>query len=325
MENLLLFIETKDNEPKKACLELLSEAMRLKDDGTFKVHAVVMGRPSEDLKKKLQPYVDVLVGITDPALDQYTPEAFAAAVAAYAREIAPRFILSPASQLGRDFMPRVAVLLEAGIASDVTAVDWSKDPVTFVRPVYGGKMLSEVTFSSYPGVVTVRPNAFVGAEPGPGNGDYMEKAAGITSDQVKTKVLTISEPAKGKIDLIEADIIVAGGRGLKSAENFAVLEELAGVIGGAVGAARSVVDAKWRDQEDQVGKSGKTVSPKLYIAAGISGAVHHVMGMDTSKVVLAINTDPNAIIFSYADYGIVGDFAEVVPAMTEEFKKRLGK
>lgn len=325
MENLLLFIETKNNEPKKACLELLSEARRLKDDGKYKVHAVVMGKPSEDLKKKLLPYVDVLAGITDPGLEQYTPEVFAAALASYAKEIAPQLILSSASQLGRDFMPRVAVILGAGIASDVTAVDWSKDPVTFVRPVYGGKILSEISFSSYPGVLTVRPNAFVKAEPGPGNGDYVEKQAGITADQVKTKVLSISEPTKGKIDLIEANIIIAGGRGLKSAGNFSVLEELAGVIGGAVGAARSVVDAKWRDQEEQVGKSGKTVSPKLYIAAGISGAVHHIMGMDTSKVVVAINTDPNAIIFNYADYGIVGDFAEVVPAMTEEFKKRLGR
>ncbi|OPY68039.1 MAG: Acryloyl-CoA reductase electron transfer subunit beta [Syntrophorhabdaceae bacterium PtaU1.Bin034] len=325
MENLLLFIETKDNEPKKACLELLSEAKRLKNEGKFKVHAVVMGKPSEDLKNKVRPYVDILVGISDPVLEQYTPEAFAAALAAYAREITPQLILSSATQVGRDFMPRVAVLFGAGIASDVTAVDWSRDPVKFVRPVYGGKVLSEVSFSSYPGVVTVRPNAFVKEEPGADIGDYAEKVVGVHADQVKTKVLNISEPTKGKMDLIEADIIVAGGRGLKSAENFAMLEELADVIGGAVGAARSVVDAKWRDQEEQVGKSGKTVSPKLYIAAGISGAVHHIMGMDTSKVVVAINTDPNAIIFNYADYGIVGDFAEVVPPMTEEFKKRLGR
>ncbi len=130
---------------------------------------------------------------------------------------------------------------------------------------------------------------------------------------------------QARVDLTEADLIVAGGRGLKTAENFKLLEELADVMGATVGATRSVVDAKWRDQSDQVGKSGKTVSPKLYLGAGISGAIHHIMGMDTSKVVLAINTDPNAIFFNYADYGIVGDLFEVLPAMTEELKKRLGK
>jgi len=173
--------------------------------------------------------------------------------------------------------------------------------------------------------VTVRPNTFAGEEPGAEEGEYLERQAGIDPGQLRTKVLRREESGQGKVDLIEADIIVSGGRGLKSAENFKVLEELAGTIGAAVGAARSVVDAKWRDQEDQVGKSGKTVSPKLYVAVGISGAIHHTMGMDTSKVVLAVNTDPNAMIFSYADYGIVGDFAQVVPAMTEEFRKRLGR
>ena len=151
----------------------------------------------------------------------------------------------------------------------------------------------------------------------------MERPASLSAAQVKTRVLRVEEKPRGKVDLTEADIIVSGGRGLKAPENFALIEELAEVVGGAVGATRSVVDAKWRDEGDQVGKSGKTVSPKLYVAAGISGAIHHIMGMDTSKVVLAINKDPNAIIFNYADYGIVGDLFEVVPAMTAELKKRL--
>jgi len=325
MENLLLFIETRDNEPKKACIELLSEARRLKTDGKFKVHAVIMGTLPEALKQKILPFVDILVNITDPVLNQYTPEGFASALAAYAKEITPKLILASATQMGRDFLPRVAVLMESGIASDVTAVSWSENPIKFVRPIYGGKVLSEISFINYPAVVTVRPNTFVSEEPGTENGEYREKQAGINPEQLKTKVVKIDESKKGRVDLVEADIIVSGGRGLKLAENFRVLEDLVSVIGGAVGAARSVVDAKWRDQEDQVGKSGKTVSPKLYIAVGISGAIHHTMGMDTSKVVLAINTDPNAIIFNYADYGIVGDFAEVVPRMTEEFRNRLGR
>ncbi|HNT68967.1 MAG TPA: electron transfer flavoprotein subunit alpha/FixB family protein [Syntrophorhabdaceae bacterium] len=325
MENLLLFIETKDKGLKKASLELLGEAARLRAAGTYKVHGVIMGGVPEDVKKKVLPYVDVLANITGPALDQYTPEGFASALAGYAKEIAPKLILASATQTGRDFLPRVAVLLGSGIASDVTGIRWSEDPVKFVRPIYGGKVLSEVSFTGYPAVVTVRPNTFAGEEPGAEEGEYLERQAGIDPGQLRTKVLRREESGQGKVDLIEADIIVSGGRGLKSAENFKVLEDLAGTIGAAVGAARSVVDAKWRDQEDQVGKSGKTVSPKLYVAVGISGAIHHTMGMDTSKVVLAVNTDPNAMIFSYADYGIVGDFAQVVPAMTEEFRKRLGR
>jgi len=325
MENLLLFIETKDKGLKKASLELLGEAARLRAAGTYKVHGVIMGGVPEDVKKKVLPYVDVLANITGPALDQYTPEGFASALAGYAKEIAPKLILASATQTGRDFLPRVAVLLGSGIASDVTGIRWSEDPVKFVRPIYGGKVLSEVSFTGYPAVVTVRPNTFAGEEPGAEEGEYLERQAGIDPGQLRTKVLRREESGQGKVDLIEADIIVSGGRGLKSAENFKVLEDLAGTIGAAVGAARSVVDAKWRDQEDQVGKSGKTVSPKLYVAVGISGAIHHTMGMDTSKVVLAVNTDPNAMIFSYADYGIVGDFAQVVPAMTEEFRKRMGR
>jgi electron transfer flavoprotein alpha subunit len=325
VESLLLFIETKDNQPKKACLELLSEARRLKADGRFKVHAAIMGTQSDDLKQKVLPYVDTLVNINDPVLNQYTSEGFALALAGLAREIAPKLILASATQIGRDFLPRVAVLLGSGIASDVTAVSWSEDPIKFVRPIYGGKVLSEISFVNYPAVVTVRPNTFTSEEPGAEKGEYVQKQMGINPELVKTKVLRIDEAKKKRVDLIEADSIVSGGRGLKSAENFRVLEDIVNVIGGAVGAARSVVDAKWRDPEDQVGKSGKTVSPKLYIAVGISGAIHHIMGMDTSKVVLAINTDPNAIVFNYANYGIVGDFAEVIPAMTEEFKRRLNK
>jgi electron transfer flavoprotein alpha subunit len=178
---------------------------------------------------------------------------------------------------------------------------------------------------SYPAIVTTRPNTFPIEPSGDTAGEFVEKEMGITADQVKTKAIRVEEGSKAKVDLTEADVIVTGGRALKAAENFTLLDELADLIGGVVGATRSVVDAKWRGHEDQVGKSGKTVSAKLYIAVGVSGAIHHIMGMDTSKVILAINKDPNANIFNYADYGIVGDLFEVVPAMTEDLKKRLGK
>jgi electron transfer flavoprotein alpha subunit len=324
VEKILIFVEVKNDAPRKASLELLSEGKRLTEAGRFTTEAVTIGPITATGNDAILPYVETLVNITDPALYAYTAEGYAFALASYVKEVSPKLVLAAATRMGRDFMPRVTVLLQAGIASDVTGADWLDEP-TFVRPIFGGKVLTEVSFASYPAIVTVRPKTFTIGEPQAGSGILAEKKANLSPDQIKTKVLRMEEKAKGKVDLSEADIIVTGGHGMKTAENFDLLEALAETINGTVGATRSVVDAKWRDYEDQVGKSGKTVSPKLYIAAGVSGAIHHIMGMGTSKVVLAVNKDPNAPIFKYADYGIVGDLFEVVPAMTEELKKRLGK
>ncbi len=325
MDKILVFVEIKGDEVRKASLELLSEVRNLADAGHYTLEAVTLAPLPLALKEKLMHYADTLVHIADPFLDTYTPEGYALAFGAYARESAAKMILAGATQIGRDFLPRVAVLLGCGIVSDVTAVKWLDEPVTFVRPIYGGKVLTEMSCAGYPVIVTTRPNTFDVVVPGERMGGFVERQASLSAGQVKTRTLRVEEKPRGKVDLTEADIIVSGGRGLKAPENFALIEELAEAVGGAVGATRSVVDAKWRDQGDQVGKSGKTVSPRLYLAAGISGAIHHIMGMDTSKLVFAINKDPNAIIFNYADYGIVGDLFEVIPAMTAELRKRLPK
>jgi electron transfer flavoprotein alpha subunit len=325
MDKLLVFVEVKGDEPRKATLELLSETRKLSEAGSYAVTAVGLGKISERAVEKVLAYADRFVRITDPLLDDYTPEGYSEALAAYARQEDVRLVLGAATQTARDFLPRTAVLLKAGIASDVTAIGWTDNPMTFVRPMYGGRVPTRCTFTGYPAVVSVRPNSFAVAPAGERRGAYVEVAGKISPDRIKTRVLRVEVESKGKVDLMEADIIVTGGRGMKAAENFALLEDLAAGLGAAVGASRSVVDAKWRDQDDQVGKSGKTVSPKLYIAAGLSGAIHHVMGMDTSGVILAINKDPNAIIFNYANYGIVGDVMEIVPAMTAELKKRTGQ
>lgn len=325
METILVFVEIKGSEARKVSLELLSEARKLADAGRFAAEAVVIGELPAQAKERVLPYVSKLTNITDPLLTVYTPEGYSRALADHARAINAQIILAGATQTGRDFMPRTAILLGCGIASDVTAAAWSDNPMSFVRPMYGGKVMANISFSGYPFIITTRPNAFVVTEPGTTAGEFVERQANLSAEKVRAKVVRFEEKSKDKADLTEAESIVAGGRGLKGAENFKLLEELADTIGATVGATRSVVDAKWRDQEDQVGKSGKTVSPKLYIAAGISGAIHHIMGMDTSKVVLAINKDPNAIIFNYANYGIVGDLFEVVPAMTNEIRKRSGK
>ncbi len=325
MEKLLVFVEAKGDKPRKATLELLSETRKLSEDGLFAVTAVGLGKISEQAIEKVLGYADRFVHITDTLLDSYTPEGYSEALAAYARQENALLVLGAATLMARDFLPRTAVLLKAGIASDVTAIGWADNPMTFVRPMYGGRVSARCTFAGYPAVVSVRPNSFAVAPAGVRRGEYAEVAGCVSPDRIKTRVLRAEAKSKGKVDLMEADSIVTGGRGMKGAENFALLEELAAGLGGAVGATRSVVDAKWRDQDDQVGKSGKTVSPKLYIAAGLSGAIHHVMGMDTSGVILAINKDPNVIIFNYANYGIVGDVMEIVPAMTAELKKRTGR
>jgi electron transfer flavoprotein alpha subunit len=269
MDKILIFVELKENEPRKASLELLSEGRALSEAGRFSVEAVVMGPLPGGVKETLLGYADTLIHMTDTVLDTYTAEGYALALAACVRETNPLVVLAGATRIGRDFMPRVAVLLQTGIASAVTVARWLDDPMTFVRPVYGGRVLSEVTFRSYPALVTTRPNSFAVTPPGGKQGAYVEKTAGIAAGQVRTKIVGMEEKVQGKVDIREADVIVSGGQGMKSADNFGLLEELAGTIGGTVGATRSVVDAKWRDQEDQVGKSGKTVSPRLYIAAGI--------------------------------------------------------
>jgi electron transfer flavoprotein alpha subunit len=325
MDKILVFVEAKGDEPRKVSLEMLSEGLKLAGSGRFSMEAVFLGKLSGTVKEKVLNYTEKLIHVTDPVLESYTAEGYALALAGYAREAGAKLILAGATQRGRDFLPRVAVLLETGIASDVTAANWDKDPLTFVRPMYGGRVLAEVSFSASPIIVTTRPNSFAVGEPLAKKGELAEFQAGITPAQLKTTVIKTEETTLGKVDLTEADLIVAGGRGLKAAENFRLIEELAATIGATVGATRSIVDAKWRDQADQIGKSGKTVSPKFYLGAGISGAIHHIMGMDTSKVVLAVNNDPQAIIFNYANYGIVGDLFEVLPAMTEELRKRLGK
>ncbi len=321
----MVFVEAKGDEPRKVSLEMLSEGLKLAGNGRYSMEAVFLGKLSGTVKEKVLNYTEKLIHVTDSVLENYTAEGYALALAGYAREAGAKLILAGATQRGRDFLPRVAVLLETGIASDVTAANWDKDPLTFVRPMYGGRVLAEVSFSASPIIVTTRPNSFAVGEPLAKKGELAEFQAGITPVQLKTTVIKTEETTLGKVDLTEADLIVAGGRGLKAAENFRLIEELAATIGATVGATRSIVDAKWRDQADQIGKSGKTVSPKFYLGAGISGAIHHIMGMDTSKVVLAVNNDPNAIIFNYANYGIVGDLFEVLPAMTEELKKRRGK
>jgi electron transfer flavoprotein alpha subunit len=240
-------------------------------------------------------------------------------VSAYAQKINADIILFSNTALGKDLAPRVAVKLNAGIAADCTELNFDNNEYKAIRPIFAGKALAEVKINSAVKVFVLRPNVFPA---GDNSGDLAEVSIeNVDSPNLSVKVIEVKK-AEGKLDVAEANIIVSGGRGMKGPEHFHLVEELADAIGeAACGASRAVVDAGWRPHGEQVGQTGKTVSPNLYIALGISGAIQHLAGMRSSKYIVAINKDKDAPIFQAADYGIVGDVFEVVPALIEEIKK----
>jgi electron transfer flavoprotein alpha subunit len=258
------------------------------------------------------------------AFARYAPDGMARAIVARAKAGAHGAVLLAASAAGRDLAPRVAVQLDVPLASDAIDLGAEGNAVIATRPVYAGKALLTVKVIARPAVVSLRPGVFTPVErPRAG---ALETSGLASADAGRVVVREIKAAPEGALDVAEAPIIVSGGRGLKEPANFSLLEELARAFGGkaAVGASRAVVDAGWRPHADQVGQTGKTVSPTLYIAVGISGAIQHLAGMRTSKVIVAINRDKDAPIFKVADYGIVGDLFEVVPKLTEEIKKLHG-
>jgi electron transfer flavoprotein alpha subunit len=261
---------------------------------------------------------DAILTIEAAHLASYSSDAFAAAIADAAKAKGATVILGAATAAGKDVLPRVAARLGAGYAGDVTGLALADGRLQAVRPVYAGKAIATTTFSTAVQVASTRPNVFAAAEQtGAGALEALPAPAG----DFKAIVKEILAKGTGKPDLTEADVIVAGGRGMKGGEHFALLEELADALGGVVGASRAAVDAGWGLSHGiQVGQTGKVVSPTLYIACGISGAIQHIAGMSSSKVIVAVNKDPEAPIFKLANYGIVGDLFEVVPELTKAAK-----
>jgi len=255
-----------------------------------------------------------------PAFANYDPAGYTRAVAAAAQQLKPAAVLFAASTMGRDLAPRVAARLGAGLATECTALAVEGGRLVAARPVFAGKALQRVGFPPAPALASLRPKAFE-AVARPGRTAAVEPLA-VDFDEAapRARVLRMTAAAAGKVDLTEAEVIVSGGRGLRGPEHFPVVEALAEALGASVGASRPVVDAGWRPHAEQVGQTGKTVSPRLYVAVGISGAIQHLAGMMSSRCIVAINKDPEAPIFKVADYGIVGDLFEVVPALTEAVK-----
>ena len=315
--------EQRDGAFRKISFELASTARKLADQLGEEVGAVLCGSGIQGIAAELGRYgVDKVFVADNPALEPYTTDAHAAAVAKAVKENDPAILLLGASTQGKDLASRLVGKLATGLATDCTDVKIVDGKLRAVRPMYAGKCFGEVAIASFPQMASLRPNVFPVVENAKA-GTVVAFDPALDPAQLKTKVLEVQKDVSGKVDLTEANIIVTGGRGMKGPEGYAVLEELAAVLGATVGASRAAVDAGWRPQSDQVGQTGKIVSPNLYIACGVSGAIQHLAGMSSSKVIVAVNKDAEAPIFAKADYGVVEDLFKFIPEFTKECKKLL--
>ncbi len=322
MSTILVFVEHQKNQIKRSSVELLQAAQK----SGLKTCAVLFGTGVENLANSAaQNGAQEVHTFKSADFDQYNPEMFLAAMSDLLEKIKPSIVLSSASSLGKDLFPRLAARFQSGVASDCTELKIENGKVTAKKPLYSGKCFAETSFENSPiQFVLMRANQLPVSAANP-SATTSAIDHTINKPDLKTIIQNVVKGASEKLDLTEANVIVSGGRGLKEAGNFKLLNDLADVLGATVGASRAVVDAGWVSHGMQVGQTGKTVAPTLYIAVGLSGAIQHLAGMSGSKVIVAINNDPQAPIFQKATYGIVGDLFEVVPKLTEEFKKVLNK
>lgn len=319
------YLEIRDGKIKKSSLETLAEARRRAAELGVGTAAVLAGASVAGLAPAaFAAGAAKVYAIEDPALADYSSQAYAAALAGFAAEAKPAALFFSATAMGKDLAPRVAARLGVSLAADCTKVAVKDGALEFTRPIYAGKAILSVKLKTSPQLATLRPNVFPAGEPVEGGGEVMKLPASVPEGAVKGRVVEVLKEETAELDVTEADVVISGGRGLKGPEAFALLRDLAAVFPrAAVGASRSAVDSGWIGHQHQVGQTGKTVSPQLYLAVGISGAIQHLAGMSSSKVIAAVNKDPEAPIFKVADYGIVGDLFEVVPKLTEELKKAL--
>jgi len=321
---VMIVAEHRDGKIRKISLELLGVGKKLAGNLGGGLSAVLIGKGIEGLAAELGKFGAEKVFVVDgDVFANYSPDGYAAAVAAAAKQADPALILLGSSAQGKDLAPRAAAKIGTGLASDCVDVMVDGGKVVCKRPVYSGKCFAKTVAVASPAMASIRPNVFPAADAVNAAGAVVKVDAGVSSTLAQVK--EVKAAGSGGVDLTEAERIVSGGRGMKAKENFGILEDLAKVIGAAVGASRAAVDAGFIDVSNQVGQTGKVVNPTLYMAFGISGAIQHLAGMRTSKVIVAVNKDPEAPIFQKADYGIVGDLFQVVPAMTEEFKKLLAE
>ena len=325
MASIFTYAEHRDGALRRASLEAVSEARRLADalGGGTTVESIVIGTGVGPMAATLAAHgADKVHVVEAPELAAYATEGYARVVAQVISQVKPKAVLIPYTAMGKDLAPRVAARVGAGLVSDVVKLTVKDGKLQARRPMYAGKAFATVEWTGEPAMATLRPNVFPLAA-----ADAARKFETVTPSvdvaNQRAKVVKVEATSAGKRELTESQIIVSGGRGLKGPENFKLVEELADALGAAVGASRAIVDAGWVDHHYQVGQTGKTVSPSLYIAAGISGAIQHLAGMSSSKVIVAINKDPDAPIFKAATYGLVGDIFEILPKLTAAVKTSL--
>ncbi|HKA57890.1 MAG TPA: electron transfer flavoprotein subunit alpha/FixB family protein [Gemmatimonadales bacterium] len=322
MSAVLAVLEQRGNALRKVSYEVVTAAHRL--GGTIEaVVCATTGGAVQGAEQLGKFGADKVVTLTNPSFAKYDPEGSAQALADRARQGGYQALVFAASATGKDLAPRVAAKLGVAVVADITELSAEGGAIVATRPVYAGKALQKLKVRAQPAVLSVRPNVFTPVER-PKAGAAETIAVAISPSRVVVR--EVKAAPEGTLDVAEAQVIISGGRGLKEPANFKVLEDLARAFGGraAVGASRAVVDAGWRAHADQVGQTGKTVSPSLYIAVGISGAIQHLAGMRTSKIIVAINKDKDAPIFKVADYGVVGDLFEIVPKLADEIRKLHG-
>lgn len=321
MSAILIFGEHLEGKIKKTTGELISKAKQLSaESGGASVVVAFIGQNLDSLAKQAEVYGAQKVALVQgPSFEKYNTIAYSRALTEIAKQVGAQIVLGTASPQGKDIFPRLAVRLEAGMASDATELKIESGKLLARKPIYSGKAFTNVVFNTSVQVATTRPNSFP-VQIVEGN---QAEVINITPDvgELRAVLKEVTQGVQGKTDLTEAEIIVSGGRAMANADNFKILHALAEVVGATVGASRAAVDSGFASHDMQVGQTGKVVNPKLYIACGISGAIQHLAGMRTSKIIVAINKDAEAPIFSKADYSVVGDLFTIVPLLTEEFKK----
>jgi len=315
--------DDRSGRPKKVMSEVLGEASRLA--GSAEAVWLTDNASDEGLKQLGEWGASKVWLLQHADLAPYRGEVWAPALAELIQRESPRAVFGPVTSRQRELLARVAARLGVGLAADCVGLKMEGDRLIATRPVYAGKLLSKMAWAKSPWVATLRPNVFRPAEAQAGRTAAVERPTVTPSAAQMKLVERREEVSTGLPELTEAEIVISGGRGMKGPENYVILEQMGAVIGAAVGASRAAVDAGWRPHRFQIGQTGRTISPKLYMGFGVSGAIQHLAGMRTSKIIVAVNKDPEAPIFKIADYGIVADLFEVVPQLTQEFKKLLEK
>lgn len=329
--NVWVLAETEDGRLKGGTIELLGQGRLLAEARGCALEGVVLGDRCDELAKDMIAFgADKVYVVEDPVLARYRTGPFASVIAGLIHDRKPEMVLISATPQGRDLGSRLAARIGAGLTADCTGLSiWDEEPLLLqTRPAFGGNIMASILCrEARPQMSTVRPNVFKKPQADPSRTGAIERVAvHLDEKHAMTKILeVIREEGGEEVNLADAQIIVSGGRGIQAPENFALIRSLAEVLGAAVGASRATVDAGWISATHQVGQTGKTVSPKLYIACGISGAIQHLAGMSSSDYIIAINRDPSAPIFEVADLGVVGDVFQIVPALREELAKRLAE